>query len=566
MVGRAHLPRSFQTGCRLREHVGLAIMSIMADSVLQTIPAFFREAVARRRDEPALGFIRAGELHWRTWGEVAADAARLAAMMRDAGVEPGDRVAHVSENCYEWITTDLAMHLAGAVHVPIHITLSGQQIAEQICDCDAQMVFVSSEELLAKFSHLLGSNVTVQLRDSLANPATLRVAKNREMAKPEVAPDDLATILYTSGTTGRSRGVMLSQRNLASNAAAVAEFHGAGTDQTRLCLLPLSHIYARTCDLYTWVYRGSRLVLAEHRETLARDCQLAQPTALSAVPYLYQRIADRIRAAAPRDESQALRAFFGGRMERLSCGGAALSPDVEAWFAERGLHVLPGYGLTETSPVVATSTIAGRRMGSVGRLLPNVEVRIADDGEILVRGSNVMLGYWHDEDATEEVLRDGWLHTGDLGKLDAVGFLYIDGRKKEMIALSTGNKAFPTRVESLLTASPLIEQAAVFGEGEPALVALIVASAGGVTESGAEPPDRRQIGDEINRCLAAASREEQVRAFAVLDRPFSIEQGELTPKLSLCRQVIARNFAAELTSLYQSLNRPAAPDATRTGA
>jgi long-chain acyl-CoA synthetase len=342
---------------------------------------------------------------------------------------------------------------------------------------------------------------------------------------------------------------MLSQRNLASNAAAVADVHGGGADQTRLCILPLSHIYARTCDLYTWVYRGWRLVLAESRDTLARDCRLAQPTAMSGVPFVYQRIAEKVRAAAPAHEAATLREVFGGEMERLSCGGAPLPPHVEAWYAECGLSILPGYGLTETAPVIATSTTDVRRLGAVGRPLPGVEVQIADDGEILVRGPNVMLGYWQDEAATAAVIRNGWLHTGDLGQLDSDGFLYVRGRKKELIVLSTGKKVFPTRVESLLTASPLIEQAAVFGDGQPALVALIVPTACGLASGEERGARSESIAEEIARCLAAAAHEEQVRQFALLDRPFSIERGEMTGKLSLCRQVIARDFAAELNAL-----------------
>jgi long-chain acyl-CoA synthetase len=294
-------------------------------------------------------------------------------------------------------------------------------------------------------------------------------------------------------------------------------------------------------------------VLAESRETVVRDCKLVQPTAMSAVPFIYERIAEKAKQVAPADEGGCLRALFGGRMERPSCGGAPLAPHVEAWYAERGLPILPGYGLTETSPVVAASTREFRRTGSVGRPLPNVAVQVAGDGEILVRGPTVMLGYWRDEAATTDMVRNGWLHTGDLGELDADGFLYVRGRKKELIVLSTGKKVFPTHVETLLTASPLIEQAAVFGDDRPGLVALIVSRSEG-------PPKgyqvrSEQIAAEIARCLVAAASEEQVRQFAIVDRPFSIDRGEMTAKLSLCRSVIERNFAAELDSIFSSTQR-----------
>jgi long-chain acyl-CoA synthetase len=514
-----------------------------APSSLPTIPEIFAETVALRADEPALGFIRDGELQWRTWREVADEAARLAAEIWAAGIEPGDCVAHVSENRYEWVITDLALHLAGAVHVPIHVTLSGEQIAEQIAYCGARLAFVSTEELLAKFAGLLNGDLPIRLHTEWPTAATQRVAGMEGLsAKPPAAPDDLATILYTSGTTGRPRGVMLSQHNLASNAAALVEAFGHDSDQTRLCILPLSHIYARTCDLYSWVCRGCRLVIGESRETLYRDCQLARPTALAAVPYLYQRIADRIRCGDAEAEAKNLRAFFGGRMEMLSSGGAPLPPSVERWYADHGMPVLAGYGLTESSPVIAVSTPERHRFASVGPVIRDVEVRIAEDGEILARGPNIMQGYWKNDAATAEMIHDGWLHTGDLGELDADGFLYIRGRKKELICLCTGKKVTPTRVEAMLSASPLIEQVAVFGEGMTGLVALIVPSS-------CENTSAEAIAAEIERCLASAAHEEHVRHFALLDRPFSIERGEMTAKLSLCRSVIDKNFAAELDAL-----------------
>jgi long-chain acyl-CoA synthetase len=520
------------------------------DDASRTIPAFLAATFAERRDQSALGFIRNGDLQWRTWRQVDEEVTQKAAVLRTAGIEPGDRVAQVAENRYEWVITDLAIHLAGAVHVPMHVTLSGEQIAQQIADCGARLVIVSSRELLAKFGDRIDPTTPIWVHDEprpdlSQAPAPSPQPPAPSPQRPAPTPDDLATILYTSGTTGQPRGVMLSQRNLASNAAAMADAHGGGRAQSRLNILPLSHIYARTCDLYTWVYRGSQFILGESRETLARDLKLAQPTALNAVPFVYQRIADQIRASGAADEAAALRAFFGGRIERLSCGGAALAPDVEAWYARCGLPILTGYGLTESSPVISASTPSRHRLGSVGAPLPGVEVRLADDGEILVRGPNIMLGYWQAGGlpCAGDSIRDGWLATGDLGELDDDGFLFIRGRKKELIVLSTGKKVSPTRVESLLCASPLIEQAAVFGDGQPGLCALIVParSNGSVTKDVVEA--------EISRCLQSAAHEEKVRRFVLLDRLFSIERGELTPKMSLCRAIIARNFAKELAEL-----------------
>lgn len=528
-------------------------MAIMTTETCHSISEFLERAVAARANEPALGFIRDGQLQWRTWQEVAGAAVSLAAELQAAGITPGDRVAHVSENRYEWIVTDLALHLVAAIHVPIHVTLSGPQIADQIRDSGAKLAFVSTKTLLAKLSVHLQSQIPVRLHDDYDEVAAAQLATgSAALDLPPSASATLATILYTSGTTGCPRGVMLSHENLASNAAAVCEAHAVSSDHTMLCILPLSHIYARTCDLYTWIVSGSRLVLAESRETLLRDCQLVRPTALNAVPFVYQRVMDDICNSADVDKRAALRATFGGRMDTLFCGGAPVAPDVESWYEDQGLPLLPGYGLTEASPVIAVTTRDTRRLGTVGQAIPGIENRIARDGELLTRGLHVMLGYWQNEAATAEVIRDGWLHTGDLANLDADGFLTIRGRKKELIVLSTGKKVSPTRVESLLTASPLIDQAAVFGDGDCGLTALIVPAACGLIPSNNQASNTDQITAEITRCLAHAAHEEQIHRFTLLDRPFSIERGELTAKMSLCRSVIARNFAAELNGNTRS--------------
>jgi long-chain acyl-CoA synthetase len=531
-------------------------MAVMAEYA-ETIVAFLANTLARRSDERALGFIRGGELHWRTWHDVAADACALAEKMQAAGIGPGERVAHVSENRYEWILTDLAIHLARAVHVPIQVSLSGPQVAEQIADSGARLVCVSNRTLLAKFAELLEAGLPVLIHDEWPfaatepHPGDAKTPAMIDACVQDTTPDELATILFTSGTTGRPRGVMLSQRNIAVNAAVTADTFGNDFGEISLCVLPLSHIFARTCDLYTWLYRGSVLILAESRETLFRDLQLAKPHGLSAVPYLYQKVADKVRASGNPDEATELKMLFGGRMTRLTSGGAPLPPEVETWYRERGLAILPGYGLTESSPVISMSTPNAYRFAASGRLLPGIEVRIAEDGEILNRGPNTMLGYWNNTLDTAATIRDGWLHTGDLGELDADGFLYVRGRKKELIVLSTGKKVVPTRVEGLLTMSPLIEQAAVFGEGRCGIVALIVPAAGGLADGITSQAMRERYAAEIARCLQSAALEEQVRYFSLVNRPFSIDQGELTPKLSLRRTVIEQNFAHELQAALQ---------------
>jgi long-chain acyl-CoA synthetase len=507
-----------------------------------TIPDLFTATVARCAEQPALGVIENGHLMWISWCELSGRAHAWAAALTARAVRPGDRVAQLSPNCEGWILADLAIQIAGAVHVPLHVSLAPAQIAQQIAHCRAKLVITGKKELADRIPPEIGPSTTVVLHEELPNQAS----PGEPQAGHTPAPDDLATILYTSGTTGPPRGVMLTQRNITANVVATSEALAVGADETRLLVLPLSHIYARTCDLYCWIYRGTRLVIAESRDTALRDCWLAKPTVLNAVPYFYQKVADGLRSSPAHADAGALRACFGGAITMLYCGGAALAPEVEQFFAERGLPILCGYGLTEASPVITASTPENYSLGSVGRPLPNVEVRLADDGEVQVRGPNVMRGYWENEAETERAIEAGWLHTGDLGEWDANGNLRIVGRKKEMLVLATGKKVAPTRIEQLLCGSPWIEQCCVLGDGRKCLGALIVPKRDALPDSNGHAFFRQ----EINRCLAGAAHFEQVGVFTLLDRPFAMERGELTPKLSLCRKVIERSFAREIEAMY----------------
>lgn len=532
-----------------------------------TIPQLFAATAAARRDEPALGVIVGGQVAWRSWGELAADvAACRSALVDGLGVQRGDRVAQFSPNCLPWVIVDLAIQECGAVHVPLHASLAGVQAGEQIAHSGARVAVVQNDDYAAR------------LRASL--PAGVRVATHAELdrlaadggqgraAAAELGPDDLATVLYTSGTTGPPLGVMLTQRNLVSNAVATTEAAAPSGDEVRLGLLPLSHIYARTCDLYCWLVFGGRLVLAESRETIFRDLTIVAPSAINAVPYFYQKVVDRLREAGGAMDDSALREVLGGAIERCYSGGAALAPDVDRFFAERGLPILCGYGLTEASPVICATPPGGYCSGTVGPPIAGVEVRLADDGEILTRGPHVMRGYWHDEAATARVLQDGWLSTGDLGEWAAAGRLRIVGRKKEMIVLATGKKVAPTRVEELLVGSPWVEQACVVGDGRKCLAALIVPHGDTLRREIKRrrlvvwsshralhhPQVRVLYREEINRCLAGLAEFEQVGAFELLDRAFSLDEGEVTPKQSLCRKVIQRRFAEQIDAMYRSMS------------
>ncbi|HEV7223091.1 MAG TPA: AMP-dependent synthetase/ligase, partial [Pirellulales bacterium] len=378
-------------------------------------------------------------------------------------------------------------------------------------------------------------------------------------------PGDLATVLYTSGTTGEPKGVMLCQRNLASNALGTLEAFDQRADDLRLAWLPLSHIFARTCDLYTWIAGGCELALAESNEAVIGHCQELHPTLINGVPYFYEKVqrflVDRGLADAPGALAQA----FGGRLRAACSGGAPLPDHVARFYNERGVFLAQGYGLTESSPVITAGVPGAMKIGTAGRPIPGVEIKISADGEILSRGPHIMLGYWNKPSDTAEVLHDGWLSTGDLGELDADGFLKITGRKKEIIVTSAGKNIAPAHLEALLTADPLIQQAVVLGDARNYLAALIVpnvdalkaelerrkiaiSSPAGIYEH----PDALALYQaRIDERLSGVSHYEQVRKFVLLDRPLSVERGEMTLTLKLRRQAIQQNFAEAIEKLYR---------------
>jgi long-chain acyl-CoA synthetase len=540
-----------------------------------TIADLFWRAVAEQPHEPALLAKQTGQFVARSWQQLADEVASTAAALVELGVAHGTNVVQVAENRPEWIMLDLACHLLGAVHVPLHATLSGSQLVAQIEHCQARFVFLSTSEQAAKFrhgDHPLPPGTRVYAYDDAAADASIGlwrpqpIAAKRERFAAAPQSDDVATILYTSGTTGQPKGVMLTQRNLSFNAQAVVENFGEAPRELRLNILPLSHVFARTCDLYSWLVRGGTLALAESRETVLHDLQAVQPTTINGVPYFYDRLRRMLCERGGEQQPGALRGLLGGRIRNCCSGGAPLSPATLAFFAQQEVPLLQGYGLTESSPVITMSTRSSNRAGTCGRALPGIELQLADDGEVLTRGPHIMLGYYRDPATTAEVLQDGWLHTGDLGELDADGFLHIIGRKKEMIVLSTGKKIAPALIENRLSHDALIGQIVVVGEGRSHLAALIVPQPEALRaeimarwipvfsrEQALRHPKVIAIYQErLRQHLADLSPHEQVRDVVLVPRAFSAESGEMTAKLSLRRDVIAQHFAAEIEALYAS--------------
>ncbi len=547
---------------------------------MATIPELFWNRIDASPEARAVYRYAEGTWQPLSWRAFAEEVVATAERLRRVGLKAGDRIAFYSENRYEWLVIDLAIQLIPAVHVPLHAPLTGAQARYQIDHSGASAVIVSGPELAARLEEAYGELSTSTHWFSLepigsapwekletgSSGVDIRAAEELGRSVVDrVASDDLATILYTSGTTGEPKGVMLSQNNLATNAlATAAAYPNVDQDGVRLCLLPLSHIFARLCDLYLWLVQGTSLAVARSRETVLEDCQALQPSWFNAVPYFFDKCYRILREQGKAEERGAVRRLFGGKIEYCCCGGAGLPEYLFDYYQSQDVPVLPGYGLTESSPVISVSRPDAVRRGASGKPIEGVEVRVAEDGEILTRGPHVMMGYYHDDEATASVIRDGWLYTGDYGRVDEDGFVYITGRKKEIIVTAGGKNVAPVLLESLLTQDPLIEQALVIGDGRKYLAALLVPNftllrqrveselGPDRVEGMCEDEQVRQWYAEIvERQLASLSKYEQVRRFALLPRPFSIEKGEMTPKLSLRRSVIEEHFRDEIESLYR---------------
>ncbi len=554
------------------------------DPQSDTIVALFCRRVRESGARPAVRFREsAGWSAW-TWSElherVCFEANRLQSSF---GIQAGDRIVLISSNSPNWIVYDLAIQMAGGINVPLHATLTGGQLAEQILHCEPSVVFLEDVEQLEKLREggnavtgdaalrlvVIGEQNNVPEEFQLPAIEFFEDDQIEQEAAVNLAPTDLATILYTSGTTGEAKGVMLTQGNLVSNAAGSLEAFDVGSDDLRLSCLPWSHIFARTCDLYAWIASGSELAIAESREKTLENCGELQPTQINAVPYFYDKIYQLLSARHTLTTAGSVQEVLGGRMRLCVSGGAALPNHIGELFEAQGVSLVQGYGLTETSPVISTCRPNNNKIGTVGPPIRDVEVRIADDGEILTRGPHVMLGYYKNPEATAAAIQDGWFHTGDLGEQDEDGFLRITGRKKEIIVLATGKNIAPAQIEGLLTQDPLILQALVCGSERKFLSALIVPNPDVLRD---EIRQRRIVvlsrqraltnkhvlqlfQQRIEDRLSGLSNPEQVRRFRLLDRGFTIEGGELTPTLKLRRDTIMAIFSDLIQSMYDDVEK-----------
>ncbi|HSC26597.1 MAG TPA: long-chain fatty acid--CoA ligase [Vicinamibacterales bacterium] len=546
-----------------------------------------------------------------------------------SGVAPGDRVAIISESRPEWLMADLAILTGGAVTVPVYPTLSAAQASYILADSGARIVIVSTRLQLEKIQtvrHQLPALEAVVLIDdaeSSGSPSTFSFEHLAERghqrmsgewgtgrafrdATRSIRPDDLATIIYTSGTTGEPKGVMLTHGNLVANMRAGANALSVSQDDVALSFLPLSHSFERMVS-YVYLFSGVTIVFAESFDTIGRDVAVVRPTLLTGVPRAYEKMQARIigkgqsaggikaalfnwavgvgaargravlsgRSPGPLTALQArladrlvfarIRAGVGGRLRYLVSGSAPLPVQLAEFFQGIGLPIVEGYGLTETAPILAVNPPDAPRAGTVGRALPGVELRIADDGEILARGPNVMSGYYNKPGETAEVLRDGWFHTGDVGSLDADGYLRITDRKKDLLVTSGGKKIAPQPLEAVLKRSPLVAEAVILGDRRKFAAALIVPDfgelqrrlqdlgrPGGSREDLVTRPDvvslYQEIVDALNSELAQFER---LKKIALLPAEFTIQTGELTPTLKVRRKIVEERWRETIDELYK---------------
>ena len=603
-----------------RRRRGVIIMDYAA---LRSLPDMFFQQADRLGDRPFLWAKRGDEWRPMRWAEAAEQVRALARGLRGLGIQPGDRVALVSENRPEWLIADIAVMAAGGITVPGYTTNTTEDHRYILADSGAKLAIVSTAALarnLLPGAAQTPEAATVVTMEPIPGkaPQGTRIlgwdelldqgrALTEDAPKQQAERGDTACIIYTSGTSGRPKGVMLSHGAIICNCFGAYQFLKDLPDfekhpEVFLSFLPLSHSYEHTAGQFFPISIGAEIYYAESVDKLTANIAEVRPTILTAVPRLYEvmharimrgvekagglkqrmflkavalgrrryeapdslgfreRMLDRTMERLVRDK---VRARFGGRLKAFVSGGAPLNYDIGVFFQALGLRILQGYGQTESAPVVSCNPPGRNKLRTVGRPLAGVQVCIAEDGEILVRGELVMQGYWHDPEATARTIVDGWLHTGDIGEIDAEGYIRITDRKKDIIVNSGGDNIAPQRVEGMLTVEPEIGQALVYGDRRPHLVALIVpdmefanswARAQGkpadLPELAADPEFQKAIREAVDRVNGSLSAIERVRRFLIAEEPFSIENGMMTPTLKIRRHVIKQRYGAALDDLY----------------
>jgi long-chain acyl-CoA synthetase len=546
--------------------------------------------------------------------------------LRALGVKAGDRVALLSENRPEWAFADFAILCAAAVNVPVYPTLLSWQIEYIVNDASATVAIASTHEQLSKLLDIrdhcpcLHQIIVFDAPDEMPEGVTsfaavVELGKREEKAhgrgrfdelRKQAQPGDLATIIYTSGTTGNPKGAMLTHRNIASNVVATTDVLPLEPGWVAVSFLPLSHSFERTVD-YSYFYKGAIIAYVDDALKIGQFLPEIKPVVFAAAPRVFEKVRARIldnvqtqsagkqkifnwalkvgeervpyvvenrpmplglkmrSALADKLVFSKILARLGGEVKFLISGAAPLSADLAAFFVGAGLEILEGYGLTETSPVISVNRMDKRRLGTVGPPIRDVEVKIEQDGEILARGPNIMKGYWNNPEATADVIdSEGWFHTGDIGEIDADGFLKITDRKKDIIINAYGKNIAPQPLEALLKSSPLVATPLLIGDRRKYLSALIVpnfdrleheAKELGVNASSHEELVRDErvrmlFQNEIDRFNRNLDRQEKIRRFTLLPRDFTIEDDEMTPTMKVKRRNVDKKYKVLIDAMY----------------
>ncbi len=595
------------------------VSHVISMAAAKTLDGLFRERVQRTPDLVAYKAYNDQHGNWRdyTWEQIDRQVARWQAALERDGLKSGDRVAVMLRNSPEWVVFDQAALGLGLVVVPLYTQDRPENMAYIINNSDCKVLLVEGQEHWQAMQEVIGELrgivrfLTVNALPAAGTDARLKWigdwlpedgGATRHLARDG---SSLATIVYTSGTTGRPKGVMLSHNNILSNTEAALTVLATGHDDIFMSFLPLSHTFERTCGYYLTIMSGSTVAYARSIPQLAEDLQTIRPTMLISVPRIYERIWGAIRAKL--DEGSPLRkklfllaadvgyarfehaqgrgpwlptfllwpllnklvaakvlARLGGRLRYALSGGAALPADISRIFIGLGLPILQGYGLTETSPIATANRPENNIPASVGQPIPNVQIKIGDKGAVMIKGPNIMLGYWNNEEATRAMVgEDGWLNSGDTGRIGDQGHLFITGRLKEIIVLSNGEKVPPYDMEAAIARDALFEQVMVLGEGKSYLTVMAVlnpdhwkklAAEAGIDAGAADITQSEPVEKAILARIAAQIRDfpgyAQVRRATVTLEPWTVENGMLTPTMKLKRAKVMEKFNAEIDRMY----------------
>ncbi len=589
----------------------------------ETIPAMLLYAAKKYDKKDAFQFKREDKWADVSHREVVKAVDDLSRGLVATGFRSRDRIAILSENRLEWAIADFAILTAGCVNVPVYATLPAAQVAYILDHSEARALFVSTREQFEKImeirdqlQHLhqvfsfdaIDGVEGVETLDALVEKGkSLDDGKTLEDRAAAISPDDWASIIYTSGTTGDPKGVILTHNNITANVNSAMAAFDIGPHDKALSFLPLSHVFERTCGFYAGYSRGVTIAYAENIDAVSQNLLEVNPTIVVSVPRFFEKIYGRVFDTATAGSIVKKNIFFwavnvgkihskqflekrvtrvtrtkyglakklvfakmkaktGGRIRFFVSGGAPLSREIAEFFHAAGLPILEGYGSTETAPIVTANTLEHIKFGTVGRPINNVEIKIAEDGEILARGPNVMVGYYKDTFLTSEAIKDGWYHSGDIGYIDGDGFVVITDRKKDLIVTAGGKNVAPQPIEGLLKTSKYVTQAIVIGDKRKFVSAIIVpnfenirafADAIGIEygddkDLTSHPRVIKKVEDEITRKSVHLAGFERVKKFILLDKDFTIEDNELTPTLKFKRRKIEEKHKAEINALYDA--------------